>query len=104
MLERVNEIILELYKFCHLAYSQHSTVQFGGFSLSSQQCPQQHDRWEVCSSVWLFSQSCVLFVPLIVGFMDDVTLGGPKSNVSTDVGLFRIEGAKLSLNPNVSKY
>ena len=41
--------------------------------------------------------------PLTVGFMDDVTLGGSKSTVSTDVGLFRIERAKLGLNLNVSK-
>ena len=43
MLERVNEIIPEHYNFCHLAYSQHSTLQFGEFSRSSQQGSQQGD-------------------------------------------------------------
>ena len=35
--------------------------------------------------------------------MNDVTLGDSKSIVSTDVGLFRIEEAKLGLNFSVSK-
>ena len=60
-------------------------------------------RWEVCSSVWLFSQFCILFRPhKQSGFMDDVTLGGPKTTISLDVDLFHIEGAKLGLNFKVS--
>ena len=41
-----------------------------------------------------------------VNVMVDVwlTFGGPKSTLSTDFGLFHIEGAKLGLNLNVSKY
>ena len=31
MLERVSEVIPELYKFCHLACKEHSILQFGEF-------------------------------------------------------------------------
>ena len=41
MLERVSEAVPELYKFCHLAYSQHSTLQFSNFSISSEEGSQQ---------------------------------------------------------------
>ena len=37
MLERVSEVIPELYKFCHLAYHEHSILQFGEFCLTSQE-------------------------------------------------------------------
>ena len=60
-------------------------------------------RCEVCSSFWPFSQYCVHFRPYSVGFLDDVTLGGPRTTVSSNVSLFRIEGTKLGLNVNVSK-
>ena len=51
MLERVSEMITELGKFCHLAYSQHSTLQFDGFTLSAQQGPQMEIASKICSSV-----------------------------------------------------
>ena len=46
MLERVNEVISELYNCCHLAYSHHSMRQFGYFSISSEEGPQQRDPLE----------------------------------------------------------
>ena len=42
-LERVSEVVPELQKFRHLAYSRHSTLQFGNFSISSEEGPQQVD-------------------------------------------------------------
>ena len=35
--------------------------------------------------------------------MDDVSLGGPLSTVSSDVDLIRIEGAKIALQLNFGK-
>ena len=104
MLKRVNEIIPERYNFCHLAYSQHYTLQFGGFTISSQQEPQQGDPL----GGLLF---CLAIQPILsslssaqtVSFMDDITLGGHRGTVSSDVRLFRIEEAKLGLNLSVSK-
>ena len=107
MLERVNEIIPELYKFCHLAYSQHSTLQLREFSLSPQQVPQQGEPLALlggllfCLAIQPIWRS--LSSPLTIGFMDDVTIGDFKSTVNTDVGLFRIQGSKLGLNLDVSK-
>ena len=38
-----------------------------------------------------------------MGFMDDVSLGGPLSTVSSDVGLFRREETKIGHQLNVGK-
>ena len=37
MLERVSEVIPELYIFCHRAYKEHSILKFGEFCLTSQE-------------------------------------------------------------------
>ena len=44
MLESVSEMIPELNKFCHLAYNEHSILQFGEFCLTSHEGSQQGDH------------------------------------------------------------
>ena len=61
VLETVNEIIPELYRFCHLTYSQHSTLQFGELSLSSQQGPQQGDPPAGRSALWFVYSANLAF-------------------------------------------
>ena len=41
--------------------------------------------------------------PLSIGFMDDITLGGIRSVIVSDVELFNAEGSKIDLDLNVSK-
>ena len=105
ILERANEIIPELSKFCHLAYSQYSTLLFGGYSLSSQQDPQQ--GYPLKGRLFCLAIQANLplsFVPIYSRFhgrchpwwLQIYCLYGRLS--------FRIEGAKLDLNLNVSKY
>ena len=75
MLERGSEVILELYKFCHLAYSQHSTLQFGNFYILSEG-PQQGDPLGgllFCLAIHPILRSTDS--PLTMGFMNDVSLG-----------------------------
>ena len=40
---------------------------------------------------------------LVLGYMDDVTLGGPTDNVSSDVALFKSKAADVGLKLNTSK-
>ena len=53
-------------------------------------------------------QTCALPIyglrsPLTIGFKDDVSLEGSLSTVSSDINLFRREGAKLGLQLKVGK-
>ena len=45
----------------------------------------------------------VYCLPRTMGFMDDVSLGETLSTVSSDVDLFRMEGAKIGLQLDVGK-
>ena len=72
MLERGSDVILELYKFCHLACSHHSTLQFGNFSTLSEG-PQQGDPLGgllFCLVIDLILRSTDS--PHTMGFMNDV--------------------------------
>ena len=83
MLERVSEVIPELYKFCHLAYNEHSILQFGEFCLTSQEGSQQGDPIGgllFCLAIHPILRSTTS--PLTIGFMDDITLGGTRKEVS----------------------
>ena len=58
VLERVAEMVLELYRFLHLAYNNHSSLQFSEFLVSSQVGSQQGDPLGVFCSAWQFIQIC----------------------------------------------
>ena len=76
MLKRVPSI----YKFCHLAYSMPSSLLYEGQIIMSKEGSQQGDPLGP-------AQFCITLHPLLmsltselkVGFMDDLTLGGPEA-------------------------
>ena len=75
MLERGSEMIMDLYKFCRLAYSLHFTLQFGNFSILSEG-PQQRDPLGgllFCLAIHPILRSTDS--PLTMGFINDVSLG-----------------------------
>ena len=67
MLARVAEMVPELYRFCHLAYSNHFSLQFGEFLVSSQVCSQQGNKLGGGSSVLPgnSSHSSTLVLPIV---------------------------------------
>ncbi|KMS64974.1 hypothetical protein BVRB_040730, partial [Beta vulgaris subsp. vulgaris] len=86
MLGEVASRIPELYKFCHLSYSSPSTLKFGEWCVESQVGIQQGDPLGpllFCLSIHPLLMS--LSSDLIVGFLDDITLGGSQDSVSDDV-------------------
>ena len=104
MLERVSEAIPELYKFSHLAYKEHSILQFGEFCLTSQEGSQQGDPLGgllFCLDIHPILRSTTS--PLDIGFMDDITLGGTRKEVSDDVQLFQEEEIKIGLHLKETK-
>ena len=105
MLERISEVIPELYKFCHLVYNEHSFLQFGKFCLTSQEGSQQGDPLGgllFCLAIHPIFRSTIS--PLTIGYMDGITLGGTRKEVSKDVQLFEEEGIRIRLRLNETKY
>ena len=104
MLEAVAKDIPEIYKFTHVSYSCGSVLKFGTHVIMSEEGPQQGDPL----GPMLF---CLTIHPLLmslkselrIGFLDDVTLGGPETVVSEDITVVETEAAKLGLQLNKLK-
>ena len=82
----------EIYKFCHLAYSHHSALQFGDFSISSQSGSHQDDPLGATILRRYLPISVILVLSLLDEFMDDITIVGARSTVASVVDRFRSEG------------
>ena len=104
MLEAVANRIPQLYKFCHLAYSQSSVLRFGEHILASEEGAQQGDPLGpllFCLTIHPLLMS--LGSPLRIAYMDDFTLAGPSDIVSSDVASVRQMGVAYGLHVNDSK-
>src|SRR5664279_5072500 len=104
MLTAVFDTFPELYKFCHLAYHNSSFLKFGPHTILSEEGPQQGDPLGpllFCLTVQPLLSS--LSSKLVMGFLDDFTLGGSLPSVSQDVDLVMDAGARLGLHLNVAK-
>ena len=88
----------EIYSLVHASYSSGSILKFGTHIIMSEEGLQQGDPL----GSLLF---CLTIHPLLmsfkselrIGFLDDVTLGGPEEVVSEDLTQIEAEAAKLGL-------
>ena len=79
LLDRVAEVIPELYPFCHLAYGSSTSLKFGDFMVWSCEGVQQGDPMgPLLFCLALHPILLALASPLRIAFMDDVTLGGDQ--------------------------
>jgi len=104
MLDAVLEKVPGIYKFCHSSYSKPSELVYCGRSIFSREGPQQGDPLGpllFCNTIQplLLSLSC----KLNLAYMDDVTLGGPESQVAHDVEVIRRKGEEIGLVLNDKK-
>ena len=104
MLKSVANRVSSIYEFYHLSYSQPSILKFNDHRIMSEEGPQQGDPLEgllVFNTIHaLLSQ---MKVDLVEGYMDDITLGGTRNDVATDVIKIRYEGGELGLHLNAKK-
>ena len=104
MLEAVYKTVPEIYKFCHLSYSQPTKLRYGSRSISSEEGTQRGDPLGpllFCSTI----QPLLLMLrsELVVGYIDDNTIGGHISTVDEDVTIIKRNGASLGLHLNITK-
>ena len=104
MLQAVANKLPEIYPFCYSAYSCSSLLKFSDESVISSEGVQQGDP----IGPLLF---CLTLQPLLnslttslkIGYLDDVTIGGPISSVNSDVLSVVSKGSDIGLQLNKSK-
>ena len=104
MLEAVYKTVPEIYKFCHLSYSQPTKLRYGSRSISSEEGTQQGDPLGpilFCITIQLLLH--MLRSELVVGYIDDITIGGHISTVDEDVMIIKRNGPSLGLHLNITK-
>ena len=104
MLEAVAKSLPEIYRFVYSTYAFHSTLQLGQFSIPSEEGIQQGDPLgplEFCLSIQPLLEDSLL--ELVIGYLDDVTLGGPVDILASDIERIRSAALKLGLILNEKK-
>ena len=104
MLLAVFNRVPELYAYCCSAYSSASILFFGSNTISSEEGPQQGDPLGpllFCNTIQPLLTS--LASELNLGYLDDVTLGGPVDTVASDVAEIAKVGGDMGLVLNSSK-
>jgi hypothetical protein len=104
MLSAVESHVPEIYAFCHLAYSVNTSLKFGNRTISSEEGIQQGDPLGpliFCLTIQPLLQS--LSSEFIVGYIDDITIGGPRDTVSRDVNVISADGIAYGLHLNADK-
>jgi len=104
MLLSVHNRLPELYTYCQSAYVLPSYLFFGPYVISSEKGAQQGDL----IGPLLFSNTLQpvlssLQAHLNLGYLDDVTLGGPVEMVASDVADIVNAGSKIDLSLNAAK-
>ena len=104
MLEAVYKTVPEIYKFCHLSYSQPTKLRYGSRSISLEEGTQQGDP--LGPLLFCITIQPLLFMlrsELVVGYIDDITIGGHISTVDEDVTIIKRNGPSLGLHLNITK-
>ena len=93
-----------LYRYCYTAYAAPSSLIFGDFEISSEEGIQQGDPLGpllFCLCLQPILESII--APLRIGYMDDLTFGGPAPKIAQAVEDIQRLGEPLGLHLNPSK-
>jgi hypothetical protein len=104
ILQSVRSKLPEIYAYCELSYQNSSVLQFGDYSITSEEGIQQGDPigpFLFCLTLHPIIQS--LSSELKVAYMDDITLGGQKEIVANDVLSIITNGRPHGIILNIDK-
>jgi len=104
MLSAVYSRIPDLYSYCCSAYSQPSVLFYGPHTVLSHKGPHQDDPLGsllFCNTIHPMLSS--LKSDLKLGYMDDVSLGGPVDTVGSDILEISKVGSSMGFTLNPSK-
>ena len=104
MLDSVARLVPEIYRFCHISYSSTTSLKIGNRSVDSQEGAQQGDPLgPLLFCITINPMLSSLKSDLVVGFLDDITIGGPCNLVSEDIERVRALGGEVGLTLNEAK-
>jgi hypothetical protein len=98
MLKIVLERMREIYKFCHLTYDRPSILSYNSHTDFSSEGPQQGDPLGTslfCATIHPVLSS--LSNILMLGYMDDATVGGKEAQVAGNIETIRTRVARSGL-------
>ena len=101
MLKTMLERVPGIYKICHLAFDRPSVLSYNGRTVFSSEGPQQGDPLGpslFCATIHPLLSSLTSILRL--GYMDDVTVGGPESQIASDVETIRSKGGEIGVHLN----
>jgi len=101
MLSTVHSRIPDLYSYCCSAYSPPSVLFYGSHTVLSQEGPQQGDPLGpllFCNTIRPLLSS--LKSDLKLGYLDDISLGGPVDRVVSDIIQISKVGCSMGLTLN----
>ena len=104
MLEAVALHAPEILQFCHSAYAKPTRLLYDNHTISSEEGVQQGDRLGpllFCLTIQPILSS--LTSKLLLGYLDDITVGGERESVAGDIERVRSEGEVVGLRLNVKK-
>ena len=95
----------ELYNFAYATYNGAPVLHFGEFIILSAEGPQQGDSLsstEFCLAIHSLLRG--LISELKVGYLDDVTLSGPRQIAVDDIKTIISKSEDMGLELNAAKY
>jgi hypothetical protein len=105
MLNAVMLQVPEIYKFCYPSYGDSPFIKFNCHVISSEEGAQQGDFLGPLLFCLTIHPILLSFSSeLMIGYMDDITLGGDEESLVRDLQEVRIQGAAMGLRFNVKKY
>ena len=104
MLKSIKQSVPEIYSFYLLSYGNDSVLKFGSKQILPQEGIQQgYPLGPLLFCLTIHSILRELESPFTIGFMDDITIGGPEPLVASDVKHINTIGVNIGLNLNFIK-
>jgi hypothetical protein len=104
VLNSVHQHVPEIYPFVYASYASASSLVYDCKIIDSSEGIQQGDPLGpllFCLAIHPILQNC--HSELCIGYLDDVTLGGPIDSITRDINRFRTDGLERGLELNDKK-